>query len=385
MLELLRSFSFRPLACVWELTLTCNLHCKHCGSFAGPRREEELDLEECLDLADQLAALGCERVTLGGGEPTLHPHWHEIGRRLTDRGVQVNIISNGWRWTEAELERARHARLASVAFSLDGFEQDHDFMRREGSFARVVEAIDRSVAAGLPAAANTTVNSRNRRSLPELLQLLVSHGVFGWQIQFGTPTGELALHPELVIEPQDLLWLVPQIAELRSSQSALEILPGDDVGYYGRFEEALRQRGGPIPFWIGCRAGCQVIGIESNGNIKGCLSLPSARNDEDRFVEGNVRHSSLEQIWNRPGAFAYNRELSEQQVGGFCSVCRYRTYCRGGCTWTAFAHTGGSGGEGEQSRRDNSYCFYRQAVAATRHELLDEPPTPQELAFFSPK
>ena len=75
MIDLLQRLGYVPRHCVWELSLVCNMSCLHCGSYAGARREEELSYEECLSVADQLAEMGCQRVTLGGGEPTLHPHW----------------------------------------------------------------------------------------------------------------------------------------------------------------------------------------------------------------------------------------------------------------------------------------------------------------------
>ena len=76
-----------PRTCVWELSLLCDLRCKHCGSYAGAKREDELTGDELRRVADQLIDIGCELVTLGGGEPTLHPLWAELGRRLTDGGV----------------------------------------------------------------------------------------------------------------------------------------------------------------------------------------------------------------------------------------------------------------------------------------------------------
>ena len=42
------------------------------------------------------------------------------------------------------------------------------------------------------------------------------------------------------------------------------------------------------------------------------------------------------------------------QLNGFCRTCEYAEICRGGCSWTAFSHTG--------DRYDNPYCYYRQAV-----------------------
>jgi radical SAM protein with 4Fe4S-binding SPASM domain len=349
---------------VWELTLACEMRCLHCGSFAGLRRDDELTWDEMISVADQLAALRCEKVTLGGGEPTLHPRWHEIGRRLSDLGVRVNLISNGWSWSAESIERARHARLANVAFSLDGFEEAHDAVRKPDSFRRVVEAIDLCVAERLPVSVVSHVNRLNGPRLREFHAFLDSRGVASWQVQLGIPSGVMRDNRDLVIQPEDLLDLVPLVADLRTSGSRMEVCPADNIGYFGRYEKALRDRGAEISFWIGCRAGIQVIGIESNGNVKGCLSLPSARHGLDRFSEGSLRHRTLKDLWEAPDAFAFNRRFSPDQLAGFCAVCRYRDICRGGCSWTAYSHT--------DSRFDNPYCFYRQALVAGRLDLLGE-------------
>jgi radical SAM protein with 4Fe4S-binding SPASM domain len=84
-------------------------------------------------------------------------------------------------------------------------------------------------------------------------------------------------------------------------------------------------------------------------------------NSEDRFIEGNVRQHPLAEIWNRPGAFAYNREFSVDMLGGFCRTCEYAEVCRGGCTWTTFAEHG--------PVRDNPYCYWRQRHLAEEQKL----------------
>jgi len=376
MIELLRQVGFTPRSCVWELTLACNLRCKHCGSFAGTRRDDELGLEENLGLADQLAALGCRRVTLSGGEPTLHPDWDRIGKRLADHCVKVNLISNGWHWNVSHVERAKAAGLVGAAFSIDGFEAEHDEFRQPGSWKRVVAAIDACVAGGLPVAVNTTVNKLNQHCLRELREFVIAHGAFSMQVQLATPSGNMGQHRDLVLDAADLVWLVPELAVLcRKNSPKFFTAAADDIGYYGKTEQGLRDDGGELPFWLGCRAGCQVVGIESNGNVKGCLSLPSSMHGEARFVEGNVRDKPLAEIWNAAHAFAYNRTFKESNLTGFCRVCRYRDFCRGGCTWTAYCHQSG-GGEG------NPFCFYFQAVRQGRFDLLTEEPTQPELDFF---
>jgi len=379
MLDILKQVGFSPRACVWELTLSCNLRCKHCGSFAGSRRDDEMSLEENLDVADQLAALGCRRVTLSGGEPTLNPDWDRIGKRLADHCIKVNLISNGWHWNATHVERAKAAGFCGAAFSLDGFQPEHDEFRQAGSFERVVAAIDACVAGGLPVAVNTTVNKLNQRILRQLRDFIAERGVFSMQVQLATPSGNMGLHRDLVVDPADLVWLVPELAAIcRLNTRKFFAVAADDIGYYGMPESGLRDDGGELPFWIGCRAGCQVVGIESSGNVKGCLSLPSSMHGETRFVEGNLRDKPLAEIWKSESAFAYNRQWNESQLTGFCRACRYRDFCRGGCTWTTYCHKG-EGGEG------NPFCFYYQAVRQGRFDLLTEEPTAPELAFLGGK
>ncbi|MCA9627572.1 MAG: radical SAM protein, partial [Myxococcales bacterium] len=64
-----------PVYCVWELTLACDLGCRHCGSRAKDARAGELTTEECLDVVAQLEELGVREVTLIGGEAYLRDDW----------------------------------------------------------------------------------------------------------------------------------------------------------------------------------------------------------------------------------------------------------------------------------------------------------------------
>ena len=366
MIKLLEKYGFFPYVAVWELTLQCNLNCRHCGSRAGKARPDELTLAESLQLCRDLAALKCRRLTLGGGEPTLRRDWPLIAETLVDLGVKVGMITNGLAWSDDLSRTAKTVGLETVAFSVDGLEETHDYIRRsKGHFVKLMRAIESCQRAGLAVGVVTAINKKNLPELEELRQALARHGVTRWQVQLGTPTGNLADHLEMVLEPQTMLSLVPMIAGWCRDSKMPKVYPGHDVGYFGEPEEHLRDPKAPIPYWTGCSAGCHVIGIESNGNIKGCLSLPSAKNGVDAFVEGNIRETPLREIWKRKGAFAYNRSFSLDDLGGFCKTCDYAEICRAGCTWMSFSQAG--------SVRDNPYCYWRQikereaGVAPARH------------------
>lgn len=351
MIEIFRQLGFRPEACVWELTLRCNLRCLHCGSSAGKARRDELTTDELLATADQLVALGNRRTTLSGGEPLLRREWPDVARRLAGGGVTVNMISNGLAFDDREVERALEVGLANVGFSIDGDEARHNHVRgRPDAFSRVMDAVERCREANLPVSVATHINRSNMGLLDQMAATFRDAGAYAWQVQLGFDHGNLSHHPELLLEPADLRDVVPAIARLKQEYDGLmRIDPADDIGYFTAEEPVLRPGGDDEPeFFIGCPAGLRAIGVEADGNVKGCLSLRSPH-----FVEGNLRESSLEEIWTREGAFAYTRGFTPEQLGGFCRTCQYNAYCRGGCTWNGYLHGRESG------LFDNRYCLYR--------------------------
>lgn len=308
-------------------------------------RGEVLSLDEALRLCRDLKDLGCENVVLSGGEALLNDDWERIARELVGLGINVSMISNGLLIDQATAARIRAAGLCRVALSLDGLEATHNYIRRHPqSFARVWRAFDALKSEGLQVNVVTHVNRMNVGELGDLEDLLVRKGVDVWRLQLGSPVGRMARHPEMLLTPEQL----PPIADFivgAQRRGGVAISVGDNVGYFSSHEAELRQPS-MFGFWCGCSAGCLTIGIESNGNVKGCLSLQS-----DRFIEGNVRHESLAAIWRKPGNFAYTRGFRVEDLHGACAGCEFGEICRGGCTFMAFGATG--------SAHDNPYCLYR--------------------------
>jgi len=386
MMDLLKRFGYVPRQAVWELTLACNMKCRHCGSRAGRPRDDELTTPEALKLAKELAAAGCKRITLSGGEPLLRQDWPLLCQTLVSNGVRVNMISNGRKFNSKVAKRAKAFGLEGISFSLDGLEKTHEYIRRvKGHWKKVIENFDIAREAGLPAGAVTLIVRQTIDELDEIREILKEHNVRTWQLQLGNPTGNAADNAEMIMYPEDILRVIPKAAALRKTPGYPKVYIGDNLGYFGEYEADLRDQDGLIPFWIGCRAGCSVVGIESNGNIKGCLSLPSAMNEIDTFTEGNIRERPFREIWNDPEKFSYNRKFKVDNLVGFCRTCEYAEVCRGGCAWTSFAHSG--------SRYEFLHCYHRVKSLVDQGKLLphekrplsvvshpDEPPPPEETA-----
>ena len=352
---------WKPRNCVFELTLACNLRCEHCGSIAGKVRKDEMSVDECLGVVDSLADLGCELITLSGGEPTLKKGWDTIARRVADRGVYVNMVTNGVYKSEATTrevaQRALDAGMCNVGVSIDGPEGIHELVRGEGTFRKTLNALEQFQAVGLRTAVLTTVSQLNLRYLPEVRQVAMDAGATLWRLQLAKPMGSMDKHRNIVLRPEQLLELVPLLARLKKA-GGIHLGVGDSIGYYGPYDKVLRGRGwrGRNECWKGCQAGMQAIGIEADGGVKGCLSMQAKWDGKDPFVEGNVRERSLADIWYAPGAFPYNRDFKVDSLTGGCAGCRFGELCRGGarCVSAAVA----------ARLTEDPYCYYRVAEDA---------------------
>lgn len=341
----------RSAYAVWELTLKCNLACSHCGSRAGERRDNELNTDEALDLVRQLAESGIDEVTLEGGEAFLRPDWLTIARAITDAGMQCTMVTGGYGISRDTAFRMRDAGIVAASVSVDGLEATHDLIRgRERSFKYCFETLAHFKDAGLQTCANTQINRLSAPELPALYERLRDAGVSLWQIQLTTPMGNGADRAWLIMQPaelDDLYRVLARIGLRAADEGILQIVPGSNIGYFGRYDEYIfRGTGGRN--WIGCIAGVAGIGIHADGSIKGCPTLPS------EYVGGNIRTEPLAQILE-------SRELSFNvgagtpaglsHLTGFCGGCAFRARCRGGCTQTATVIMG--------QRGDNPYCHHR--------------------------
>ncbi len=354
--------SFQPRFCVWELTLACNLRCGHCGSHAGEPRAAELDTGECLEVVAQLADLGCRQLTLSGGEPTLRPDWDRIARAAIRRGIAVNLVTNGTTMSDAVAARVAACGLANVGVSLDGSEPVHDRLRGAGSHRRALAALAALARAGVPTAVLTHLDRATAPELEAVCATAAELGATCFRVQLGKPMGRLA--SDRTIRPRDLLAIIPRLVRLRRS-AAIEVMVGDSLGYFAPGEELLRApgSGGRGP-WAGCQAGRLAIGIESDGGVKGCLSLQARAPDgSDPFREGDLRRARLAAIWNAPGAFAWNRE--PPVLSGACRRCEHAALCRGGAKCVSAAFTGALGAD--------PYCYHAvaKAQAAARPRLRE--------------
>lgn len=373
----------RPIYAVWEITLRCDHACAHCGSRAARARPDELTFDEMKRVADDLARLGTREVTLIGGEAYLHPDLAPLVRHLKALGLWVSVQTGGRGWTAAVCDALVEAGLDAVGFSLDGPPEVHDELRAaRGSQAAAERALELSIARGLPVSVNTQLDALTLPHLRWQYERMAELGVKAWRVQLTVAMGRAADRPEWILQPWQLLEALDVLAACQldamararaaglPDHEAMHVHGSNNVGYFGRHEELLRSRPGErSSYWGGCPAGHHVIGIESDGRVKGCPSLPTAP-----YHGGTVRERPLERIWREDPAVGFTRRRTTEELWGFCATCYYAEVCRAGCAWTAHCTLG--------RRGNNPFCAHR--AETLRDQGLRERLVPVEHAPGDP-
>lgn len=326
---------------VWEFTLDCNLNCIHCGSNAGSKRCDELNTSEAEKLCHDLKKTGCLGVTLMGGEPLLRKDFWQIATLIKNLGMELTVITNGTVYDRETFTNLKALDPRTVAVSLDASQPHlHDRIRNcKGAFEETCNFMDASLKEGVPLTAITTVHKMNLKELPAIRKLLLDRNV-AWQIQVAGSEGR-RFSKELLLDEEDFYSVGMFIAATRKEYPVkqMPVVGAHDLG----FNSMILDNVSLAPEWTGCQAGISVLGIQSNGNLKGCLSM------DDSTIEGNLRNRDIYDVWNSEAAFSYSRKFTLGDAGQNCADCDHLEKCKGGCNEMSLMKTG--------RLHNDPYCF----------------------------
>jgi radical SAM protein with 4Fe4S-binding SPASM domain len=274
--------------------------------FASARQPDALPAEKWEQILIQ-AAPKLHRITLTGGEPTLHPEFHEVLDILVNLNLPFTIFTNA-RW---ESPRKLVSVLQTVdqckgiLISLHGPDAiTHDrFTGVVGSFEETVANIDRAVSGGINVFTNVVLTSFNYGRLTDLASLNRQLGVKGMYVNryVGKPLSS--------VEPTE--------PELKAGVQTVENLRVRHT------DEFTIKFGNCIPQCYiansshGCLSGFAFCTIDPYGNVRPCNHSP--------LCIGNVLRSSLLELWQSDAMMNW-RTLPSQ-----CGACAQLRRCRGGC------------------------------------------------------
>ena len=134
-----------PSVAAFGITERCSLHCKMCRFWVDGNHdaENELKTDQICGMIDELIDdLGVRRLRLVGGEPFIREDTVRIIRHAKNRGMHVNVVTDGFEISEELADQIVASGLDTIRFSIDGVGEIHDKVRgKSGCYRRTADSI----------------------------------------------------------------------------------------------------------------------------------------------------------------------------------------------------------------------------------------------------
>lgn len=304
-----------PVNLTWEVTLACNLRCRHCLSSSAEPAVNELSTEEALALVEELSQQRVFQVNFGGGEPFMRPDFLQIIDACHERGIMTCISTNGTLFTPELVERLSQTQMMAIQVSLDGAQQSTcEAIRGKGTYASAIQALKLLARSPIPTSINTVLTRANAEEIGDLQRLADELGV-SLRISRFRPSGRGAENwEELRPTPAQLLRFSDWLGKNEN------IRTGDSF-----FSLTSQERQGlGLNLCGACKLTCCV---SPTGKVYPCAFLQT-----DRFEAGDLRQNSFQEIWDHSAIFSSFRSLRIHS----CEDCQRFDQCHGGCPAVAY-------------------------------------------------
>ncbi len=303
----------------WECTLRCNMNCRHCGSDCKVQPAvKDMPAEDFLRVIDTITPHVDPHKTFiifTGGEALLRDDLEQVGLELYRREYPWGVVTNGFLLDEKRLESLMASGMHSITVSIDGFEEQHNWIRRHPqSFEKATQAI-RLLAQrkDLLWDVVTCVNPRSYPHLKEFKEYLISLGVPAWRLFSIFPMGRAANDPDLQLTDEQYRGLLNFIKDSRENDPRIEASYSCE-GFLGSYEQRVRNH------FFYCRSGVEVASIRCDGAISGCTSVRS------HMDQGNIYKDDFWDVWQNRFQMMRDRSWAKK---GQCKDCKVWRYCEG--------------------------------------------------------
>lgn len=287
-----------PISVELHLTDCCNLNCEWCTDKELRKNAATLKMEAIERLLLEFREHGTGVTLEGGGEPTLHPQFHEIletGRRF---GVDMGLITNGVADISSDADKLKWIRV-----SLDSSTRE-EYRREKGvdHFERVLGNLEKLSESRNPektfVGVGYVLTKRNQSNLIGLMKRLNNIGI---DYIYLRPVEEA---DDIAPSFDDLLELRRKLAEFTADMRLKYMLP---------IQDRVIDKNAELP----CIAHSLTSIIHANGEVALC-----EKRRGDGIMLGSIYENSFEEIWHSSCREEASQKLLDADSQRFCSACR---------------------------------------------------------------
>ena len=270
-----------PWAVLLDPTSACNLHCTGCWAAEYGNRLN-LTFDDIDSIITQGKEMGIYMYIYTGGEPLVRKQ-DIIALCKKHNDCQFLSFTNGTLIDEEFADAMLEVKNFMPAISVEGFEEATDGRRGQGTFSKVVKAMEILKRKHLPFGISACYTSQNIDSISssEFFDQMIEWGArFVWYFHY-MPVGNDAA-TELLPTPEQREYMFHQIRKMRMEKSIFAMDFQNDGEYVG-----------------GCIAGGRrYLHINANGDCDPCVFI--------HYSNANIHDMSLLEVMQSPIFMAYH-------------------------------------------------------------------------------
>ena len=311
-----------------DVTSKCNLRCKHC------RVNEigyDMTLDEIEEVFNKLTDFKPRGVFISGGEPLIRDDIVEIVKKSKKLAPVTILNTNSLLLTENKLKELVDSGLNYMQVSVDGIEEQHDYIRGKGTYKKTIEKMKmiNEYSDQIKLHISSVVSQKNIDYMEEFARQILEIEKINVQIlgfKRFIPNNVLKDTAALGKDGLKKLYKNLELLQKKYNEKTTIVsdMPMKNVFNEKRAIEVMKKYNLSC---VGCSAGVNGISIRNDGTVTPCTLL---------YIScGNILKQNLKEILqNADMVKIKNRELK-----GKCGKCQYKLIC-GGCRAAAYQISG---------------------------------------------
>jgi radical SAM protein with 4Fe4S-binding SPASM domain len=291
-----------------EITSKCNERCVHCY-IPHDKKVSYIEPDLFYDVLKQCKNMRLLHLTLSGGEPMLHKNFCDFLRKCKEYDFSVNVLSNLTLLNDEIIKEMKMNPLLGVQVSLYSMDSNiHDeITQMKGSFEKTKNAILKLIENDIPLQISCPIMKQNRNSYDEVIKWAKKH-----KIHVGDDYVIIARYNHTTQNLSCRL-SINEIKEVINDKVS------NDAKYLEQMEMAADKKKNITPNDFICSVCHSSICIADNGNVYPCAGWQD-------YIVGNVKVTSLNDIWDNSEKVQYLRGLRNQDFTK-CIQCPDKEYC----------------------------------------------------------
>ena len=294
-----------PIIGTFEITYRCNFRCIHC--YADGRHNEScMSYEEITRLVDEMADAGTFFLTLSGGDPLTHPDFARIYKYIRERGIFVEVFTNGTLITEEITQLFKEYPPVNVDITIYGSSND-TYWRVAGvkdGYSKMLRGLQRLKENNIHFTLKTSVLRENADDVPSIQDFARKNGVtFRYSYQVAPTIEGNTYNYSHRLSPCEIVEREAKDSERANFWRHKEKVVIDEVPY------------GELPIY-NCKTAKFTFCISADGLLSGCI--------HDRVHTRDLKLESFTEAWQ-----AVNDEIESILITKKfpCAACEYLPFC----------------------------------------------------------